>query len=130
MQASTKRILSIGFSGALLIGAAIVYSSFVLPELDSIGKNRGVAASKARALESHTLAVSKVQELIAELRGIEQLRETVARVLPGDPSVTEVLNQLQTIARKDGVELTSFSVARRPFEDFNDSLVRRLANFS
>ena len=126
MKASTKRILSIALSGFLFIGTLIVYSNFIRPAATEVGAKRSVLFSKSTTFNSQKEAVSRVQELIARLKGAARLEETVSLLIPTKPGVTEALAQLRAITESSGVRLQSFSIAPLPLEPSTSPLVRRL----
>lgn len=126
MRASTKRILSIAISAILFIATLVVYSNLIRPEMSRVADKRDAVFSRAQVLESQTLAVSKVQGLASELQRTEELQNTVSLILPMDPEVTNVLNQLRAISISSRAQITSFSATHSPFQESGRSLVRRL----
>lgn len=126
MRASTKRILSIGFAGLLFIGTLIVYGNFIEPEMAVVSEKRAQVYSKERAFNERKEAVEKVQALVAKLKGSAQLQETVNLAFPAKPNVTQVLGQLNAIARTNQVNLNSFSIKPQAFQVGTKSIVKRI----
>lgn len=126
MRASTKRILSIAMAGLLFIGTLVVYANLIEPEISAVGKIRAEVFSKEKAFKEQKQAVSKVQSLVAQLRGAAEVQETVNLALPADPNVTQILGQTHAIARSSQVDLTTFAIRPLPFQADEKSLVRRV----
>lgn len=134
MKASTKRILTITASCLLIIGAVVVYTSFIKPEFGRIQEKRAEVYSKRQIFKDQSEAVGRVQELVARLKGASELQTTVEKVLPAGSDVTGILSQVQAMADRAGVAVSNFSVQQTPFEAANeegeDSLRRRLGVLS
>ena len=126
MKTSTKRILSIGLAGLLFIGILVVYGNFIRPEMKKIGEKRALLISKETLFNNEQNAVSQVQDLIGQFQSIAKLQETVSLALPLEENVTQVLNQLQSIANLSNVEMKSFSIRPLAFEASRQPLVKRL----
>lgn len=110
MRISTKRILSIGLSFALLIGTVLVYFNLIVPEVQIVMKMRGEINAKERLYTNQKAAVDKVKGLIAQFKNIETLRQTVSLALPNGEDVIGALRQIEGSARATNVVLASLNV--------------------
>jgi Tfp pilus assembly protein PilO len=128
MKTSTKRILSIGLAALLFVGILVIYTSFIRPELGEVSEKRALVVSKENLFADESSAVSQVQDLIGQFQSIATLQETVSLALPQEENVTEILNQIQSIANLSNVSLNSFAVKPLAFEVTKQPLVKRLGS--
>ncbi len=128
MKTSTKRILSIGSAGLLFIGILVVYTALIRPELSEVAQKRALLVSKQTLFTNQKNAVSQVQALIGRFQSLAKLQETVSLALPQQENVTQVLNQIQSIANLSKVELGTFSIRPLAFEAAKQPLIRRLGS--
>jgi len=112
MRASTKRILSIMVSIALLIAAAVIYIKFINPAYFDIQKLRGEIQSRQNLLKEQTQALNQIQNLISQLQNqnIAQFQEGISLVLPTSENVPQALDQYQALAQTCGLNLQSASL--------------------
>ncbi len=106
MRPSTQRALSILLSFLFLVGALVVYQNLIRPESKEISRKRGLVAAKTNLFETQSQAVNQVQNLISQIENFSTLAETVALAIPNRPEVPEVFNQIETISRLSGVNVT------------------------
>ena len=134
MKPSTKRILSILFSGLLFIASLVVYANLIRPATAEISDKRSVVFFKNETFQNQQSAAVRVQDLITQSEGIPRLQGSISSMIPTDPNVTQILNQLDAIVRSSRVDLSSFSISLSPFLSSGQPLVRRLGvlnvNFS
>ncbi len=116
MRVSTKRILSIGCSFLLLIGALVVYTNFIRDAGTDIGKLRATIASKSNLLANQRQAVNQVKKLITEFQNVGRLQDTVSLAMPEGTRAIQALRQVEAVARTSGVVLSSaeFKTATLP----------------
>ncbi len=126
MKSSTKRILSIGLSALFFIAIIIIYGNLIRPELDKINKKRSVVVSKENLFNNQKTAVEEVQKLINEFQSSAQIEETVSLAMPREENVTQILNQMQAIARNSQANVISFSIGGLAFEPSKQPLAKRL----
>ncbi|MCP6720199.1 MAG: type 4a pilus biogenesis protein PilO [Patescibacteria group bacterium] len=126
MKTSTKRILSIGLAGLFFIGILVVFGSLIRPEMTKINEKRALLSSKETLFSNEQDAVSQVRDLIGQFQSIVKLQETVSLALPLEENITQILNQLQSIANLSNVEMRSFSIRPLAFEASRQPLVKRL----
>lgn len=126
MKTSTKRILSIALAGLFFVGILIVYASLIKPEVQQINEKRKVLIAKETLFNNESEAVKEVQNLLGQFQGFNELQQTVSLALPLEENITQVLNQIQSIARLSGINLASFSVRPLPFSVSKQPLVKRL----
>lgn len=128
MKTSTKRILSICLAALLFMGILVVYASFIRPELAKINEKRALVVSKENLFNNESGAVGEVQNLISQFQSVAVLQKTVSLALPPEENVTDILNQVQSIANLSNIKLTSFSAKPLAFEVTKQALVRRLGS--
>jgi len=114
------------FAAVFIVGAVIVYASFIRPALDEAEIARGEVASKGQVLELHQGAAEQVQSIITQFQNLGQVRQTVGLAIPDEPGVTDALNQFYAIARNEGVELKGFSLDEGVGPPAREFLVQRL----
>ena len=131
MKPSTKRILIIILSVALLVGALVVYGNFIRPEMESVAKARSLAASKENLLNNQTAAVVQVQNVISQFQTAEGFSEKIALAIPREPATTDALNQVYAISLSSKADLLDFSVEMQPFRTpSGESVIRQLGTVS
>lgn len=130
MKTSTKRILSIGLAGLLLVGTLVVYVSFIKPEMDTISQERSLAVSKANLFSDQKAAVQGVQKLIAQFQSITSIQQDVNLEMPIGPNTTQALNQIQSITRLNQVNLNSLSMKPESFMPSRQPLAKRLGTLT
>jgi Tfp pilus assembly protein PilO len=126
MKSSTKRILSILLSALFLIGLIVVITSLVKPEFDKVMQKRSEFYSKEQVFQTQAQAVEEVNQLIQGIDGFNKLQATVSLAMPLSPEIPNILNQLDAIARTSNVTLSFFERDPKPFEEGDNSLVKRL----
>ncbi len=132
MKASTKRILSIAFSGLFLVGALVVYGNFIKPTMETIGTQRGEIISKENLFTNKTQAVTEVKNIISQLENSGNFSDKVSLAIPRGASVTDALHQIYAIAKTNQVDLTQFSAEMQPFVSApeNEGIVKRLGSLA
>lgn len=103
-----------------------MYANLIRPTTEEIAAKRSIVFSKNQTFQDQRNAVTRVQDLISRSEGVSRLQGSISSMLPTDPNVTQVLNQLDAIVRSSRTELTSLSIASAPFESSGQALVRRL----
>lgn len=126
MKSSTKRILSIGLSALFFVAIIILYVNFIQPELGRVDKKRSVVVSKETLFNNQKTAVEGVQKLINDFQSSAQIEETVSLAMPREENVTQILNQMQAIARNSQANIISFSIGTLAFEPSKQPLAKRL----
>ncbi len=104
----------------------VVATGMIKPELDRMMEKRALFLSKQALFNNQKEAVEQVQELIQAFQGFAKLQETVSLAMPRDEQTTQILNQLDAIARTAGVTMSSFDVNPKAFETSKQPLARRL----
>lgn len=117
MKGSYKKIIYL-FSGFIfLVFSLVVYSNFILPEYGSIQQLRGALAAKKNLLSRQKIIFPKVQNLLAQFKGLSQLQETVSLALPlGEDSVS-IFQQIQAIVRISGLTIEDLGINLMPLND-------------
>lgn len=104
----------------------VVATALIKPEFDNMTEKRALFFSKQNLFRSQRDAVAQVQQLIQAFQGFARLQETVSLAMPRDEQTTQILNQLDAIARTAGVTITSFGSSPKAFETSRQPLARRL----
>lgn len=130
MKTSTKRILSIGLAGLLLIGTLVVYVSFIKPEMDNISEQRSLTLSKETLFTNQKTAVQGVQKLIAQFQSITSIQQDINLEMPIGPNTTQALNQIEAIASLNQVSINSLSIKAEPFLPSRQPLAKRLGTLT
>jgi Tfp pilus assembly protein PilO len=109
MKSSTKRIVSILISMALLIAVAVIFVKLIKPSYGDIEKLRGEIQARTTILTNQNKAVAQVQNLIGQLQeqNIFQFQEQISLILPLAENVPQALNQYQAIAQANGLSIQS-----------------------
>ncbi len=110
MKASTKRIISILLSAALLLGAIIAYSDMVVPQYDIVNELRGEYQSKVAALDNQRQIVNQVKTLLTEYRSIPDLRSVVSLALPTSEDTAGAFGQLYALAQETNLSIQQFGI--------------------
>jgi Tfp pilus assembly protein PilO len=110
MKGSNKSIVSLLLSIAIFVAALFVYSTFVVPEYESVNSLRGEAQAKQQTLEEQQTILDKVSSLLSRYQSIPKLGEVVSVALPADEDVAGAFQQLYSIAAASGVLIQQFSV--------------------
>lgn len=116
MRVSTKRILAVGVSFVLFIGALMVYLNLIRGTMESVNESRAAIASKTSLLKNQQQIVTQVQNLMQQFQNVGQLRSTISLAMPNGQDNIGALRQIEAIARSSNVLLTSV--------DFKASLAR------
>ncbi len=109
MSQSTKRLISIFSAFTLLIGALIVVFQFIFPAYHRIQKLRGKLSAEVSLLKEQENAFSQVKRLSEEYKGMKNLENSLAIMLPLEPKLAEYLNQYYGLAEATGVTIQSLS---------------------
>ncbi|MFB6212310.1 MAG: type 4a pilus biogenesis protein PilO [Candidatus Magasanikbacteria bacterium] len=128
MRASTKRILSILLSALFLIGVVVVSVTLIKPSVEKILKDKRKLFSKRNLYKTQKKAVEDVQGVINRFESFKKARTGVNLALPLKKNSTEIIRQVNAIARTSGVNLRSFSSQNMPFEETDRPLTRRLGS--
>ncbi len=130
MKGSTKRIISILFSLALLIAAIAIYSSYVVPEYERINALRAESSGKQATLDSQRQVVDQVSTLLMKYRSIPDLRNALALVLPTNENTAAIFSQIFAVASDSGLTIQQFGVntntASRPASGKATDLIKGL----
>lgn len=110
MKASTKRALSILFSVFFLILTVIVYTNFVLPQIDEVSKLRAEVASKNRNYETQKNAIAQVSEIVSQFKNAADLQKTLSFSMPIKLSVVDVLNQWYAISKNSNADIRAMDI--------------------
>lgn len=124
MKSSTKRLLVILGSFALMVASIYVYFSMILPAYDRIQQLRGERLSKQTLLNTQRSAEQAVNELITQFENLRTFQEIVSLSLPRDADIPVILNQIQGTARLSRVNLQSLSFQYLPLEETRNQLVQ------
>ncbi|MEX2436536.1 MAG: hypothetical protein WD471_00050 [Candidatus Paceibacterota bacterium] len=130
MRSSTKRILSILFSGIFLIATITVVVNYIFPALNEVTEKRSTLYSKEQFLNNQANAIEGVQGLINSFQEFSELQETVNQAIPTSENTTQILNQVDVISRASGVLLESIDVTSQTFLPSERPLHKRLGSMN
>jgi Tfp pilus assembly protein PilO len=114
MRASTKRIISILASAALLIATLVLWQFAISGEYDAVQKLRGEVASKLEAAGNAEAAVKQLRKIIEEFQGITRVQESFNLSLPNSENLPQAIGQIQGIAAAANLTLQSMGVEILP----------------
>lgn len=106
MKASSKRLFSI-FAGVALVGAAaFVFFNVAFPTWRRVGDLRSEVAEKEAVRNQLSGLVAKAQELLSRFDNLNEEAQPIARALPADPRLPEVLAIINTLALQNKLSLS------------------------
>ncbi len=107
-------------------GALICYSSFIQPTYKDVVSKRSSLSNRINLVDENKAVIQKTQNLLNEYKNSEQLSSTVSAILPSSPDVSQALNQLNSLARINNLNLdtvTTELMAIRP-SSINQTIVK------
>jgi len=110
MKQSTKRFLSMAGGLFFLVGAILIYVSFLKPAYDDIQQVKSEQMSRSNLIKDQQAAIKKVQDLIKTYQGQGQLQDTISAILPNDQDIPVVIAQMNGLIQNTGMISKSFSV--------------------
>lgn len=116
MRASSYRLLSILGSLALLVAALLVYTNMVVPAYNQVQMMRGEQVGIQETITQDKAAVSTVQNLVGQYQTESQLEDNISQILPTDPDVPDVVNQIQGLASANTLTLQSLAIQYLPIQ--------------
>ncbi len=114
MKASTKRVLSLLVSAALLIMAIVVYIQYVKPEYNSIQLLRATREAKVQYYKDQATAILAINDLLAQQQNKKTLRDDIALHLPPKENVADIMGQLQAISQETGLLIQAVGLEYLP----------------
>ena len=114
MKDSSKRLLGLLGSLALLIASFFILVSFIRPEYAGINLLRGDLASKQDTYESQKKITKAVTDLLDKHESVSGLRDVISRVIPNTEDYATLVNQLSSLARMSGILLESIQLHNTP----------------
>lgn len=109
MKTSSRRILFVVLSLLLVIGSAVVYSSFISPAYDDVLNLRGQIASQNEVSQRFQITFSQVQKLLADLQNAPDVQKQVALILPTTRDVSYLVGQVTGLAEANGLGVSLLS---------------------
>lgn len=109
MRVSTKRILSIGLAGAFLIGAFVVYASYISEYMDDVNVKRAAIASKEVLYTNQNSAVKQVQGTITQFQNFQDIQKKISLAIPNGIQTIQALRQIEAITARTGSTITSIN---------------------
>jgi len=104
-------MFSLLMSAVFIIGALIVFSSFIKPIYQTINEKRSDVNSKEKVLADTQNTIDQVQNLLANYKNLEQLQKDISLSLPQDQSIASALYQLSALALNNGLDIDSINVS-------------------
>ncbi|MBI2013269.1 MAG: hypothetical protein HYS87_00295 [Candidatus Colwellbacteria bacterium] len=127
MRGSTKRLISIMGSFAILVVTIYVFSAFLRPSYADVQVLRGERDARLVILSQQQSAESAVRNLLAAYQGAGELEEAFTDMLPKpNANVPQVLNQLSGMASANNMVFESASFQYTPIKQSDSSIVSGL----
>lgn len=118
MKASTKRLLILFNSAALLLATLIIYVLLLKPEYGVIQELRGNLKSKSDFYETQSQAVDYVNNLYGKNKvDIEQIQNSLSLALPDQQEVADVVYQIQAICSLNNISIDSINLETLPIQE-------------
>lgn len=116
IRASTQRALSLLATGLMVVIALVVFMTLIVPEYQEIQALKGELTGKSELYQNQKIAFEQVQMLLAQYQGVARLEETLALALPTQEEVADIVNQLDTITRANGMFIRSVGLDYLPIK--------------
>lgn len=117
MKASTKRLLALMGSAALILSALIIYVVLIKPEYNQVQTLRGQLKSSSDFYNAQAQAVDYVNNLYAKNKiDIEQTQKDLVLALPDQEEVANIVFQIQRISALNNISIDSVNLDRLPIQ--------------
>ncbi|KKS82683.1 MAG: hypothetical protein UV58_C0007G0034 [Candidatus Wolfebacteria bacterium GW2011_GWC1_43_10] len=126
MRPSSKRIMFILLSLALLLGAAFVYSSLIRDAYDSVAALRSELISKTDSLNRTQETLTRVQSLLNSLQNAPEVQKRAELILPNSKDIGYLASQVIGLAKINGLGLESLSTQIAPIQPSKSNIVRNV----
>ncbi|MBI2010649.1 MAG: type 4a pilus biogenesis protein PilO [Candidatus Colwellbacteria bacterium] len=110
MTAANKRLLSVLLTLGFFIGAVALYSSLVVPAYKEVSELRAERQSMIQLVEEERAVVEAINRLLSQYQSISDFQRGLSLVLPVTEDVPGIVNQLQGIAKTNGVAMDSLNL--------------------
>lgn len=114
MSASAKRFYSLLASLALLVGAVIIYSSYIVPLFSEVKNLRGEVAGEQGQAQQLSAISQNMSRLSVEYQNSAAMQSTISAILPTKEEIPTIINQLQGLAASNSVSISSISLQYLP----------------
>ncbi len=114
MRVSTKRILSIVFSGVFFIAAIYVFTGPIQDEMKTINDKRAKLATQQQLYTSQAQAIEQVQKLISSFQGSQNVQTTAGFAMPNGEQAVSALRQVEAIGRAANIAFGSVKFKSAP----------------
>ena len=117
MKSSSKRLLALLGSAALILAAIIVYAVLLKPEYSRVQELRGQLESRIDFYDAQSQAIDYVNNLYGKNRvDIGQIQNDLALALPDQEEVAGVVYQIQAISALNAISIDSVNLERLPIQ--------------
>jgi Tfp pilus assembly protein PilO len=117
MKASTKRLLALLSSAALIFCSLIVYVVLLKPEYNSIQELRGELKSSKDLYTAQAEAIDYANNLYGKNQAdINQVQEDLKLALPDKQEVASVIDQIQAISALNNIAIDSINLDNLPIQ--------------
>jgi len=110
---------------AFLIGAFVMYSSFLRPAYAGVNQLRGKLDATTQLFQQQNTIISGIQDTLSKYQGRADLQETVSLALPNRDDVGFLIYQTVSIVKDANLNLTAISFnsagASRADQEGNDN---------
>lgn len=127
MKFLSQRLLFIILSLAFVIAAFFVYSSFIKPEYAAVTQLRSELSFKTDSLAQYESSFLKLQDMLGG-QNIQQLKESVSRILPDASNDGYVTAQLVGFAKLNNLSILSISNSAEPIASSKSKIIRSIGS--
>lgn len=110
----------------LIIGAAIVYSSFITPAYSGVMVLRNQIASQNEVLQRFNITFGQVQKLLADLQTAPDVQKQVSLILPTSRDVSYLVSQVSGLAEANGLTLSLLSTQVLPVQPAKSKVIKSM----
>jgi Tfp pilus assembly protein PilO len=126
MKTSSRRILFVALSMALIVAAAVVYSSFISPAYENVTALRGQIASQDAVTQRFQITFSQVQKLLTDLQTAPDVQKQVSWILPTSRDASYLVGQISGLAEANGLTLSLLSTQVLPVQPAQSNVIQSI----
>lgn len=116
IKPSTQRMLGLMAAVLMVVAAIAIFAVLIVPEYGSIQELKGELNGRSQLYQEQEDALTHVQNLIAQYQGVARLEETLMMALPTKEKAADIVHQLDTIARANGINIRSVGLDYLPVQ--------------
>ncbi|MFA5386347.1 MAG: type 4a pilus biogenesis protein PilO [Candidatus Paceibacterota bacterium] len=101
-------------SAVFIIGALVVFTSFIRPAYKTIAEKRAEVSSREKTIKEAQITFDQVQEMLSSYKNLGELQNKISLTLPQDQALASALYQLTNLASNNGVNIETVTVSEPP----------------